>query len=157
MIWYNSREVSKELFSFGMSLVCIIWNNCFFLMSQLHLLLSYFWLYKWQGWLSTSLDIFSGPFCLWIFWKTLLFSLPCLLDFLTFAVHTLSTRDCNVDISEYVLYQVLKEPCALSYIHNSSSLMVCQNSYCVHHNISNLWLPLTVFRESCFKLCYPLE
>ena len=29
---------------------------------------------------------------------------------------------------------------------------------CVHHHVSNLLLPLTVFgRESCWKLCYPLE
>ena len=40
-----------------------------------------------------------------IFWKTLLFSLPSLLDFLTFVL-TLSTGDCNVDISEQVIYQV---------------------------------------------------
>ena len=48
-------------------------------------------------------------------------------------------------------------PCALSYIHDSSSL-ACRNSYCVHHRVSNSLLPLTVFgRESCWKLCYPLE
>ena len=35
-----------------------------------------------------------------IFWKTLLFSLPSLLDFLTFVVLILSNGDCNVDISE---------------------------------------------------------
>ena len=40
-----------------------------------------------------------------IFWKTLLFSLPRLLDFLTF-VPILSTGDCNVDISEQLIYQV---------------------------------------------------
>ena len=37
-----------------------------------------------------------------IFWKTLLFSLPSLLDFLTFVL-ILSTGDCNVDISEQVI------------------------------------------------------
>ena len=37
-----------------------------------------------------------------IFWKTLLFSLPSLLDFLMF-VPILSTGDCNVDISEQVI------------------------------------------------------
>ena len=35
-----------------------------------------------------------------IFWKTLLFSLPSLLDFLTFAVLILSNGNCNVAISE---------------------------------------------------------
>ena len=35
-----------------------------------------------------------------IVWKTLLFSLPSLLDFLTFAVLILGTGDCNVDIFE---------------------------------------------------------
>ena len=40
-----------------------------------------------------------------IFWKTLLFSLPSLLDFLTFVL-ILSAGDCNVDISEQVIYQV---------------------------------------------------
>ena len=45
----------------------------------------------------------------------------------------------------------------LSYIHDSSSL-ACRNSYCVHLNVSNSLLPLTVFgRESCLKICYPLE
>ena len=39
-----------------------------------------------------------------IFWKTLLFSLPSLLDFLTFVL-ILSTGDRNVDISEQVIYQ----------------------------------------------------
>ena len=44
-----------------------------------------------------------------------------------------------------------------SYIHDSSSL-ACRNSYCVHHNVSNSLLPLTVFgRESCLKFCYPVE
>ena len=43
------------------------------------------------------------------------------------------------------------------YIHDSSSL-ACRNSYCVHLNVSNSLLPLTVFgRESCLKICYPLE
>ena len=37
-----------------------------------------------------------------IFWKTLLFSLPSPLDFLTFVL-ILSTGDCNVDISEQVI------------------------------------------------------
>ena len=37
-----------------------------------------------------------------IFWKTLLFSLPSLLDFLTFVL-ILSTGDCSVDISEQVI------------------------------------------------------
>ena len=86
-----------------------------------------------------------------IFWKTLLFSLPSLLDFLTFVL-ILSTGDCNVDI-----LLPGKRPRALLYIHDSSSL-ACRNSYCVHHNVSNSLLPLTVFgRESCLKLCYPLE
>ena len=50
-----------------------------------------------------------------------------------------------------------KWPRALSYIHDSSSL-ACWNSYCVHHNVSNTLRPLSVFgRESCLKLCYPLE
>ena len=40
-----------------------------------------------------------------VFWKTLLLSLPNLLDFLT-VVLILSTGDCNVDISEQVIYQV---------------------------------------------------
>ena len=40
-----------------------------------------------------------------IFRKTLFFSLPSLLDFLTF-VHILSTGHCNVDISEQVIYHV---------------------------------------------------
>ena len=40
-----------------------------------------------------------------LFWKTLLFSLPSLLNFLTFVL-ILSTGDCNVDISEQVIYQV---------------------------------------------------
>ena len=45
----------------------------------------------------------------------------------------------------------------LPYIHDSSSL-ACRNSYCVHLNVSNSLLPLTVFgRESCLKICYPLE
>ena len=90
-----------------------------------------------------------------IFWKTLLFSLPSLLDFLTFVL-ILSSGDCNVDISDCKLLPG-KRPRALSYIHDSSSL-ACRNSYCVHHNVSNSLLPLTVFgRESCLKLCYPLE
>ena len=90
-----------------------------------------------------------------IIWKTLLFSLPSLLDFLTFVV-ILSTGDCNVDISDCKLLPS-KRPHALSYIHDSSSL-ACRNSYGVHHNVSNSLLPLTVFgRESCLKLCYPLE
>ena len=38
-----------------------------------------------------------------IFWKTLLFSLPSLPDFLTFVL-ILSTGDYNVDISEQVMY-----------------------------------------------------
>ena len=37
-----------------------------------------------------------------IFWKTLLFSLPSLLYFLTFVL-ILSTGDCSVDISEQVI------------------------------------------------------
>ena len=37
-----------------------------------------------------------------------------------------------------------KWPRALSCIHDSSSL-ACRNSYCVHHNVSNSLLPLTVF------------
>ena len=50
-----------------------------------------------------------------------------------------------------------KWPRTLSYIHDSSSL-ACRNSYCIHHNVSNLLLPLTVFwGESCLKLCYPLK
>ena len=45
----------------------------------------------------------------------------------------------------------------LPYIHDSSSL-ACRNSYCVHLNVSNSLLSLTVFgRESCLKICYPLE
>ena len=36
------------------------------------------------------------------FWKTLLLSLPSLVDFLTFVL-ILSTGDCNVDISEQVI------------------------------------------------------
>ena len=39
-----------------------------------------------------------------IFWKMLLFSLPSLLDFLTFVL-ILSTGDYNVDISEQVMYK----------------------------------------------------
>ena len=48
---------------------------------------------------SHRLIIFHGRS---IFWKTLLFSLPSLLDFLTFVL-ILSTDDCNVDISEQVI------------------------------------------------------
>ena len=48
---------------------------------------------------SHRLIFFHGHF---IFWKTLLFSLPSLLDFLTFVL-ILSTGDCNVDMSEQVI------------------------------------------------------
>ena len=54
-----------------------------------------------------------------IFWKTL-FSLPSLLDFLTFVL-ILSTGDRNVDISEQVIYQI-NDLVLLSYIHDFSSL-----------------------------------
>ena len=54
-------------------------------------------LYKWTA----SLNFFHGRS---IFWKTL-FSLPSLLYFLSFVL-ILSSGDCNVYISEQLLYQV---------------------------------------------------
>ena len=51
-----------------------------------------------RDWYSHRLIFFHGC-SVWIFWKTF-FSLPCLMDFLTLAVHIRSTGDCNVDISE---------------------------------------------------------
>ena len=50
---------------------------------------------------SHGLIVFHGRY---IFWKTL-FSLRSILDFMTFVL-ILSTGDCNVDISEQVIYQV---------------------------------------------------
>ena len=54
---------------------------------------------KFEFYRKSLLILFHGRF---IFWKTLLFSLPSLLHFLIFVL-TLSTGDCNVDISEQVI------------------------------------------------------
>ena len=85
---YNSREVSeKQLFSY----ITIAW------------LLSYFCVVQMTR---TAIHIaeyfFHGRS---IFWKTLLFSLPSLLDFFTFVL-ILNSGDCNVDIFEQVIYYV---------------------------------------------------
>ena len=127
-------------------------KNSFFLTSQLHGSCRIFVLYKWQGRLFISLNIFFtavlsfGKRCYflyqayWIFWH--------LYSYWVLATVVLTS-----------LSKLLpgKWPRALSYIHDSSSL-ACRNSYCVHHRVSNSLLPLTVFgRESCWKLCYPLE
>ena len=97
-----------------------------------------FVLNKWQGQLFTWLNIFSRPFSL--------------LEY----VVIFSTKPTGFfDVRAHWVPD--KWPRALSYIHDSSSL-ACRNSYGVHHNVSNSLLPLTVFgRESCLKLCYPLE
>ena len=81
-----------------------------------------------------------------------------LLDFLTFRL-ILSTSDCNVDISEQLIHQLnnlvlcrLSTSLALSW--PAEIFLV----YCVHHNVGNLSLCLTVFgRQSCLKSVYPLE
>ena len=49
---------------------------------------------------SHSLIFFHGRS---IFWKTLLFSLPSLLDFWIFVLILSTGGDCNVDISEQVI------------------------------------------------------
>ena len=78
--------------------------------------------------------------------------------FLTFRL-ILSTSDCNVDISEQLIYQLnnlilcrLSTTLALSW--PSEIFLV----YCVHHNVGNSLLRLTIFgRESCLKSVYSLE
>ena len=84
--------------------------------------------------------------------------LASLLDFFTFRL-ILSTSDCNVDISEQLIYQLnnlvlccLSTTLALSW--PAEFLLV----YCVHHNVGNSLLRLTIFgRESCLKSVYSLE
>ena len=138
MIRYNSREVSDKLFCQEPG---VLWNNRFFLTSQFSFC-RIFVLYKWQGRLFTSLNIFSPPFYLF---ENFVFSAKPPGLFLTFVL-ILSSGDCNVDISEQLLYQVK------DLVHDSSSL-ACRNSYCVHHNVSNSLFPLTAFgRESCLKV-----
>ena len=126
-----------------------LWNNRFFLTSQS---CRVFVLYKWQGRLFTSLNIFSRPF--YLLENVVIFSTK-LAGFFDIRAHIEYWRlQCWHLWASYIPG---KWPRALSYIHDSSSL-ACRNSYCVHHNVSNSLLPLTVFgRESCLKLCYPLE
>ena len=146
MIRYNSLEVSEKLFCHEPGVK--LWNNTIAFIAPVVFLCCT----NDRDGYSHGLIFFHGRS---IFWKTLLLTIPSLLDFLTFVL-ILSTGDYIMLTS---LSKLLpgKWPRASSYIHDSSSL-ARRNSHCVHHNVSNSLLPLTVFgRESCLNLSYPLE
>ena len=157
MTRYNSLEVSAKLF-------CnetwdVLWNNRFlsYITIAFTAPVAFLCCINDRDGYShglMSLILFHGRS---IFWKTLLFSLPSLLDF---------WRSCSYWVLAWLgtvmltslskLYTRLMTSCFVVY-HDSSSLAY-RNSYCVHHNVSNSLLPLTVFwDESCLKLCYPLK
>ena len=120
MTRYNSQEVSEKLFcnepeTYYETTAFFLHHYCIYSSCRI------FVLYKWQGRLFTWLNIFSRQFCL--LEDVVIFSTKPtgLLAF----VLILSIGDCNVDISEQLLYQVK------DLVHDSSSL-ACRNSYCVH-------------------------
>ena len=108
-------------------------------------------LYKWQGQLFTLLNIFSLPFS---FGKRCFFSTKPT-GFFDIRVHFGYWRPSCWHLRATFIPG--KRPRALSYIHDSSSL-ICRNSYCVLPNVSNSLLLLTFFgRECCFKLSFGIK